>query len=194
MKTKLIVNGYQCSENYGHLFVKIFFQNVGNGEVNLFFFFFEANYSLMKNKFSVLKYINDDFRIKGNNTFEYILFYEEYNTTMHWSQITNPYESVSNTGYVPIHIEKDGIYFEGLSFSNWWYCIGLKKTYSDGSKSGIPGPFYLGTIIVSKVSLWIRIDDIRLIERFPQLKVFCTLKYIKKKGFDIISTIFLISC
>ena len=66
MNEQFVANGYHLSTNYGETFVKIFEQNYKENENSLFVDDNEANFSLKKNKFSVLKYINNDFCIDSS--------------------------------------------------------------------------------------------------------------------------------
>ena len=56
MHEKSKLNGYRASVNYEHLFIQIFRQKTTEASPNLFVNNDEANFSLHKKKFSVLKY------------------------------------------------------------------------------------------------------------------------------------------
>ena len=190
MNEKITLNGYQISENYGCNFIKIFEQRYNCNRANLFKEN-EANFSLTKNKFSLLKFINDDFRI--NDSFEFILYYDELDLIIHWSQKRSIHEITKDVDYTPLHVNESLRLFYGLARSNitasfidgepdsitWYYCIGMRNLYSHETiGTGIPGPYIQNLVVVNKVSLWIRLPNIDLVNKFPHRKTFCTHKVV----------------
>lgn len=201
MNNKLIIRGYHFISAYKHSFIRIFYQNIKNNEKNVFVNNEEANFSLKKNKYSILKYIDNQFRICENGAFEFILLYEEINKTYHWLQNSTIHSKHSlSTGYTPLHIEADDKGFEGLGLSNtahayidgmssndyWWYSIGQKDIYTGYDQIGIPGPVCTNKIVVNEVSLWLRMDEISLIKKLPLLNIFCTNNCARRNRSNII--------
>ena len=138
----------------------------------------EFLYSNTKEKFSILGYLDDSFRIRGN--FEFLLEYPDVEGFNMWTQTVNPLKTQPNqsNGYKPGKISFPRYSWNGLarstsnaSFldgdptsSNWFYAIGQKEEWVN---SAIPGPYDLANEPYSKdiekygtfeVKLWIRID------------------------------------
>ena len=143
---------------------------------------------MKKNKFSLLKFINNDFLI--DSSYEFILYYEELDLILHWSQKRSIHEITNDVIYTPLHVNESLKLFYGLAQTNssfsfidgepaaidtWYYCIGMKKLYSHETLgTGIPGPYFENLVVVNKVSLWIRLPNIDLIKKFPHRKTICT--------------------
>ena len=189
MNERFVANGYHLSTNFNKTFVKIFEQNYNENKNNMFVDNDEANFSLKKNKFSVLKYISDVFFVDSDKNYEYIIFYKELDIIHHWTQNWSIHEIPVHAEYVPLHTNSSMNKFEGLAPSNgtdaslidglvysneWWYSIGLKHLFSTTTAgTGIPGPF----VVVNSVSLWMRIIDITLLDKLPKLlKSFTCMK------------------
>ena len=192
MNENFLVNGYHASTNYNSTFIKIFEQNYNGKRENLFKDDNEANFSLKKNKFSVLKYIDQSFLTRASNAYELIIYYKEIDMILHWSQKWNFHqipvdesieklhvnESIKSlTGLAPSQNATSDSFIDGEAYKNdWWYCIGMKKTFTNKEKeSGIPGPIVDNKcIVVNSVSLWIKIDDITLLKKLPNIKKKCS--------------------
>ena len=167
---------------YGSKWMKIFYHNVEGG------FFINENdvlYNNNENKFSILGYIDDTWKI--NNYFEFLLEYPEVIGCNIWKQSINPRfnseigDNQKAIGYIGINISWTLSNWGGLVKSNpgtdtyldgstggigyWWYSIGSFKPYSNG----IPGP---NDIVVTKVLLWIKVlnNDLIIISKLKKFK------------------------
>ena len=130
-----------------------------------------AKYSLDPNKFSLLKRIDDSFKIDGK--FEFLLKYPNLTGYNHWTQTVNPIKAQPNTenGYVPIEIKWDNNFWHGLSLSNhvtsyldgspnadtWFYSIGTNEyntnEFIPGSDWVVDGKY------LKEVNLWIKVTN-----------------------------------
>ena len=194
MHEKALLNGYHASVNYDNLFVQIFRQTVTKAVPNLFVDDREANFSLKKNRFSVLKYIDDKFRIAADSTFEFIIYYKELNEIIHWTQKTSIHAKTSDTEYVVKHSNNTLHGFEGIGLSindnnaayldgqpsstDWWFSIGLKSIFGN---NGIPGSKHnyatgFKNQVVHEVSMWVRVDNMSLLYSLPALNRICSIK------------------
>ena len=184
-------NGYQIIRKYEKEFVRIFLHDCSHND------FFrnkdEALFSQEKYKQSVLKYVTTNF-IVDDNKYEFILQYPELNLNIHWTQETLITEETLNANS-NIFIDSDPApSFSGLAPSyesnwtlldgsvtnhtpNWWYCIGAYGPLSD-TGNRIPGP-RVGAdgVPVYKVALYIRLNNIMLIDTFPPWKIKCPTLY-----------------
>ena len=197
MNERFVANGYHLSTSYNKTFMKVFEQNYNGEKSNMFVDNSEANFSLKRNKFSVLKFIDDNFRISTNNHFEFILYYKELNLIHHFSQNWSIHSTPVNGEYSPLHTTNQVQLFVGLGPSNndqsfidgevlstdWWYCIGAKEVFkynadiSETVIAGIPGPIIKGKFtVVNGVSLWLRLENIELLDKFPRINKACTYK------------------
>ena len=117
--------------------MKIDYENLYNGSWFLVFFHDsnfgnfktnkEASFSLNKNKYSVLKRIDETFKING--VFEFLLMYPNATGQNHWTQTVSPAYAQPNeeNGYKEINVSWTVNGFHGLSLSN------ASKAYIDGS-------------------------------------------------------------
>ena len=182
MKASVSLNGYKGAFKYNKTFIEISYQNIAKGIHNLYKSTEEANFSLSRNKFSVLKYIDDDFKING--VYEFILYYEELDALIHWNQTKTIHEKNDDVGYHPIHVKSSYRGFTGLAVNkkytssyldgmtnveNWWYCIGATTAYTENKITGMPGPIVSSAILVNATSLWIRLNDFKIFEKLPSL-------------------------
>ena len=147
--------------------IKIFHHNSQNGD-----FFINSNevlFSNKTNKYSILGYINDSWKI--NNSFEFLLEYPQLIGYNRWKQSLHPKDNPEigdnnkAIGYEAINITwkeqkwgglvksnpGDQTFIDGScgSIGHYWYSIGLYVSFN----GGIPGPNY---IVVNEVILWIR--------------------------------------
>ena len=193
------LNGYDIKSNKDEIWVRVFFHNITTGDI--FKTNEEANFTRKrsKNKFSVLKYINEKFKFLNETDlstyYEFQLNYSEVNSNFHWIQETHPTEKVNKTGYKPINFE--GGDFSGLGFSSgnsfldgqtlysgWWYSIGCKMHFED--KNAMPGPKQVYYIRVHDVSLWMRIKSFSLIQYLPLFLPRCTqIKRRRSPNFEL---------
>ena len=156
----------------------------------------EASFSLKKHKYSVLKRIDDTFKING--VFEFILKYPNASGQNHWTQTISPAYAKPNedNGYKPIDISWTSYGFHGLALSSdtntfidgspyestWFYAIGDKNTgfpylpsYSWGDDNK---RFY-------QVYLWMRVKDPLLLRKLFST---CTIR-IKKRSINPFSSL-----
>lgn len=120
-------------------------------------------------------------KLKSSNTYEFRLYYPEYNKTNQWKQTLNPLLSASLTnpvtGYQGIKIEANtsgwgGLEYNGISSlfdgsvanNSWWYAIGtLYSGWGNvcSNANYIPSDSSFATSLNScgatfKVQLWLR--------------------------------------
>ena len=191
METSVLLNGYHGAFKYNKTFIEILNQNIAKGKHNIYSSKEEANFSLSRNKFSVLKYIDDDFKI--NDVYEFIIYYKELDIIIHWNQTKTIHELNNDVGYMPIHVDSNIAYFRGLavneksygsyldgmpSSGDWWYCIGATQTHSENGRTGMPGPKIPSKIEVNVTSLWIRVDSFDILKKLPSIvkKLTCKCK------------------
>ena len=144
----------------------------------------EASYSLKKHKYSVLKKIDDSFKING--AFEFLLKYPNATGQNHWTQTISPAYAQPNVenGYIPINVSWKGNSFHGLSLCS------LSCSYIDGSPFSEDTWFYSIGMISSKpakipayawengdksfyqVYLWLRVIDHSLIRKLFNTRSF----------------------
>lgn len=190
MNELTIIKGYKGTVQYNKKFVRIFYHNIVGNQQNLFRNDKEANFSRFPKRFSVLKYIDANFII--SNKYEFLLYYEELNKSLHWEQTRSIHLNSTNTGYNKLNVDDDQTEFNGLGLtgtdesyidgvpqtSNWWYSIGTKKLHKNSQGyTGIPGPSHPIDYVVNITSLWIRIDNEKVLERLPSLinKISCKI-------------------
>ena len=207
MEDCALINGYRGALIYNKTFVQIYYQNIAKGRNNFFKDNNEANFSLSRNAFSVLKFIDDEFKI--DDVFEFILYYEELKTIIHWSQEVSFHMKVKQTGYRPLHVDDDILYFGGLAVNTiasssyldgmpnsdeWWYSIGSRGLSSYNKRSGFPGPIYTLRTEVNVSSLWIRIDNFKLMRKLPfLLRKFSCKCSIRSNNYFLLLMIFILS-
>jgi hypothetical protein len=168
------VNGYNVIENSSYLWLQVFHHKYPEG--GLFSSNDECNFSLKKNRFSVLKYIDETFKI--NDYYKFIIEYPNENKTIQWDQrmsIMNKNISVepvihtpgfSNFNGLGISSDINSTCFDGnptSSYGNWWYSIGAKTVYLEG----FPGIHGDNSVSTKEVSLWIMIAHLNDTKKFP---------------------------
>ena len=193
------INGIRATNAYGKNFIEVFHHNVKyqkpfENEI-------EANYSLQKNKFSLLSLIDEKFINEDNNPYEFLLIYKEKDIIMHWKQNLSMHTLTSNVGYEKLHIDNELKSFYGLAHSktnesyidgqpssdDWWYAIGVFQLFG----SYIPGPRQTIGIIVFDVSLFVRFNYLYQLQQFPNLS-FCSIRKRECKFFNFILLLMII--
>ena len=134
-------------------------------------------------KFSILKYIDDDFKTDG--VFEFIMQYPERGQFGHWRQELNPLEAEQDSDinvidlgstwetevtFIGLHQSNNGnCFIEGVNtttknITDWYFAIGQKNGWSDTNR--LPG-FYLApsTFAFHQVYLWLKITNLGLLDR-----------------------------
>lgn len=175
-------------EKDGAKWVEVFYHNTNNNTV-WFTDEAEALHCTSQYKYSRLDCL-EQYR-QADGKFEFLLEYPEIPDQFNrWKQTDNPVKveeqnlSTGDTvtkanGFESIHIDWDVI-FGGLlktsgtltsallngvtnNVGRWWYAIGAYDGYTEGSTTGIPGPYGNNGIvnhsIVSEVKLYARISD-----------------------------------
>ena len=165
------------------IFLLIFHQNTYTNDL------FETETEFLEtnsiHKYSILKYINDDFKIGG--VFEFIMEYPEINEYGHWTQTKNPLDaepdenvnvnqinSTWNNDIKFIGLHKSSLqsscYIEGTdlvspttNLPNWYYAIGQKVEWSTNCLAGPYGS--VKRFKIHQVFLWLRIADLNLLKR-----------------------------
>ena len=198
---------YNVKKEHNHEFLQVFYHNVRPGKSNFFIDKKEANFSLNKNKFSLLKYIDSDF-IVDNSKYEFILEYPEYNASIYFSQETSIFENVTDTKYSIIYQSEETANFKGLSLStssstfidgqpysiDWWYSIGSIDSYDNYY---IPGPYLrvdgsFKSRLTKELSLWIRCDSLVLMKKFPIIYSIFSVKIYSKNTHYLTSYMFIL--
>ena len=175
--------------------IKIFYHNVINQEYFSKDDESEIQFINDKNRFSILGYINDEFKI-DNYYYEFLLKYPEYPGYNHWQQTISPLsiDETESNGYKVCNdckLSWTGYSWKGLSRSSrtsetyidgsigshfWWYSIGAMHQHSNKK---FPGPVSGGReMTVSEVYLYLRVSYKILMKLFPHSK-----KEEKIKGF-----------
>lgn len=142
----------------------------------------QAKYSLDPNKFSLLKRIDDSFKIDGS--FEFLLMYPNLTGQNHWRQTVNPIHAEPNqeNGYQEVNVSWKSNNWHGLAVSNlrqtyldgspfngstWFYSIGTTKYLNHVT---IPGPEWsAGGKDFYEVNLWIRITNYIILRKLYEL-------------------------
>ena len=184
-------------ELYNNSWFLVFFHDISYGH---FLNKKEASFSLKKHKYSVLKKIDDSFKING--VFEFLLKYPNATGQNHWTQTVSPAYANPNTenGYAPINVSWTDYFFHGLAISNqtysyidgspfhdsWFYSIGKFscEEYLAGPTWGTEQKRYY------QVFLWMRVNDPHLLKKLFSI---CTIPH-KRHAFNsfTISLLFLI--
>ena len=167
------------------LFLLVFHQNTFTKD-----FFTSQDEFLETNtfhKYSIWKYIDDDF--KTDDVFEFIMEYPETGKFGRWTQTKNPLEAVDEEN---VNVVDKGstwetdMPFNGLHYSNryecfmdgtnlvtqhggntWYFTIGLRMEWS-----GNILPNYKSQVLIEihQVYLWLKITNLNLLKRiFPQI-------------------------
>ena len=137
-------------------------------------------------KYSILGYINDDFKV--SDTFEFIMEYPEKGVYGHWTQKINPLEAEgeANVGLQERNSTWDKrVSFNGLHRSSkpnscflegtnemdindsprWYYSIGSKRSWNGNY---IPAYYHgVDTFAFHEVLLWLKITNLQLLNRIP---------------------------
>ena len=179
----IFIDGYRVKEYNSSSWLQIYHQNTFKG--GFFKDYKQCNFSLKKNLFSVIGLTDESFKI--SDKYHYLLHYKELNDAyFEWEQATLIQENVSSVPYsfynksftnfagiAPSYLPSDAC-FDGTPGDNiyTWYSIGRIEKYSDA----MPGPALNGTgKVIADVSLYIKIDDMQRLQRFPVLKTLCTV-------------------
>ena len=155
---------------FGVNWLKIFYHYSGNGDY--FLNFNEALNISSPNKYSILLFIDDKYKI--NNKFEFLLEYPEFNNYNRWKQSKHPLNNLDNDqlveGYEPIYIgfnsgwvglvksSDSRTVIDGHAGGYWYYSIGTQ--IGGWTNNQFPGP-PPNSNSVKNCSLWLRIDNIK---------------------------------
>ena len=166
----------------GNIWLKIFHHKYPQGK--LFTSDEECNLSLHENKFSVLKYIDETFKI--DNYYKFLLEYPNEKRFVRWDQelsIMTKYSSVSAVVHtkglsyfngVAVSSENDKTCFDGSpdsQINKWWYSIGTKVDYH----GGFPGIWNSADKETNEMSFWIMIKHVSDINKIPVFRQICSL-------------------
>ena len=177
---KFFSNSQGCQE----LFLLIFHQNTINNDLfKTEDEFLETNTA---NKYSILKHIDDDFKING--LFEFIMDYPEIKEYGRWTQTKNPLNAKPDedvdvqekestwdkeVNFIGLHQSslKTACFIEGTDavsqntgLPNWYYAIGQKIKWE--STNYLAGPYYSNKKLnIHQVFLWLKIADLHLLKR-----------------------------
>ena len=165
------------------IFLLIFHQNTFTNDL------FETESECLKtnsiHKYSILKYINDDF--KTGDVFEFIMEYPEINEYGHCTQSKNPLEAepnqdvnvrqmnstwVNGMNFIGLHQSSNPsmCYLEGTDHissvtgqPDWYYAIGQKVPWNTNC---LAGPYASEKRLkIHQVFLWLKISNIDLLKR-----------------------------
>ena len=170
----------------------IFHHNVSGG---FFKTHKEALFSFKPDKYSILGYIDDSFKI--NDKFEFVLIYPENPGYNHWTQKINPIHAQpnENNGYEEINCSWKSNSWKGLSISSYspstfldgspfvsscFYAIGQihNEPKYPNSLAGPEWTFNRGGQTYHRVDLYMRVDDVTLLHKIHQLS---TIKQINNQ-------------
>ena len=180
---------YFTIEDKNELYLQIFYHSIRNNQ------FFKVKqeflYSNTKDKFSILFYINDEFKTP-EDVFDFILEYPDTGEYGHFTQRINPINA-NYSDNIDVKIQPDttwnnditfvGLhqseapqytYIEGVhSFSyvnnapEWYYAVGAREKWH----GIIPGYRYnTNKTEFYQVSLWIKLNDICLLNYIPMFQ------------------------
>ena len=110
------INGIRATSVYGKNFIEINHQSTKHH--TLFEDVYEANYSLHKDKFSLLSLIGEDFINSDTNAYEYLLVYIEPNVLIHWQQTKSIHSHENNVEPEILHADASLKSFNGLACSS----------------------------------------------------------------------------
>ena len=148
-------------------------------------------FSMAQNRFSVLTFIDETFKSKDTNKYEFMLVYPELNCIIHWEQKSNIHINTRETEFKTLDANESISLLDGLAPStnrtalldgqtqhvDWWFAIGSTRSYYEG----IPGPVISENgRIITESSLWIRFDDLKQISRFPKRICTCRVRTYSK--------------
>ena len=145
----------------------------------------EVLLSYKKNKYSILYFFDDSFRL-SDNTFHFLMEYPEGSCSYFWSQTKNPLTTPNDEDVSMINLNlscEGSIEFSGLSLSDspsytfldgmpsnkdnkdsWHFPIGQKGQTQNQDR--IPVYSYSSNPIITEVNLWVQIEDFSLLSRF----------------------------
>ena len=157
------------------LWLKVFYHNATFGDY--FSSTEETLDSHTPQKFSILKYIDDSFKVREK--FEFLLEIPGIRGFNRWRQLINPKETKTETNettneYQPVKISWPWRFFGGLSRSNsnhnaffdcsagnndlWWYPIGARRRHTIDNTIPLIGDRYQGP----EIALWIRFPSLSI--------------------------------
>ena len=192
------LNGNRVTTFDGHDFIEIFYHNINYSGV---FTKEDVNYSLSKNKLSLLKLVDERFILSESNAYEFLLVYKSENVILHWEQTKSIHSNTNDVGYNPLHVSESNLYFGGISVSSynrsyldgipnqsiWWYAIGIYFKFN----GSIPGPYTPNKSLVNEVSFSVRFVNLDQLNDFPNLIYRCYTQ-IKRYKINNSFTLFLI--
>ena len=166
-----------------HQFLLLVHHKLTPEQNNYFQTYEEFLFSIDVNKYSVMGYFDDSFKIENNFTF--LIEYPEYQCFVFFQQEKNPIHTSNNgdVGYFFVNntCEED-VEFKGLTTSQgnsfldgvndkehpnyWHYAIGQTRDWHRDAHNQIPG-FKLGyTPKIMEVNFWVKLKNLSLLERF----------------------------
>ena len=164
-----------------HQFLLLFHHKLITEPLNYFKSYQEFLFSMDVNKYSVMRYFDDSFKIENNFTF--MIEYPEHKCFVFFQQEKNPMitESNADVGYLFVNNTCDeNIEFKGLTKSNgnayldgandvehqhyWSYAIG--QTGNTAGYNQIPGFRKEVTQKIMEVNFWVKLKNLSLLERF----------------------------
>ena len=171
-----LIFGVVCERKFfkGATWLKIFYHDSSSGK-------FFSNYSEVLKfssscKFSVIGEVDSKYKYKDK--YEFLLEYPEFNKYNRWRQTLNPkdnpeVEGQKAKGYEAIDIAYSGMYWGGLVKSSytqsafdgsaghkyWYFAIGCYQSWPSDNKFPGPAIYEFNYYVVSKVILWVRIDN-----------------------------------
>ena len=182
-KRSLTLRYFPVNDQVEERFLLVFHHNTINS--NFFNSYSEFLSTDSIDKYSILGFIDDDFKI--DNSFEFIMEYPETSKYAHWKQDINPLEGERNeitcniidktwnedptNPFVCLHkserINKTYVEgTEGLSSQvkpQYYYSIGLRETwYNNHLPAYISSPT---TSNIHEVFLWLKITDLNLLKK-----------------------------
>ena len=163
-----------------HQFLLLLHHKLITEPLNYFTSYQEFLFSMDENKYSIMGYFDDSFKIDNNFTF--MIEYPEYNCFVFFQQEKNPMNTENNAdvGYLFVNNTcNETIEFKGLTKSQggayldgtneeeypayWYYGIGQIKGWSGHQ---IPGFLREQTPMIMEVNFWVKLNNLSLLKRF----------------------------
>ena len=170
-----------------HQFLLLFHHKLITEPLNYFTSYQEFLFSMDENKYSVMEYFDDSFKIE--NEFTFMIEYPEHNCFVFFQQEKNPLNTENNADVGHLFVNNtcdENVEFKGLTKSQgnayldganeeehphyWHYGIGQKGDWSGHDQmAGFKGDL---TPKIMEVNFWVKLKNLSLLERFIK-KITC---------------------
>ena len=163
-----------------HQFLLLLHHKLVEGQFTYFTSYQECLLSLNENKYSILEYFDDSFKIDGKFTF--MIEYPDCNCFVFFQQEKNPLNTPNNADVGHLFVNntcKGNIEFKGLTLNNygafldgcndeekpndWFYAIGQRNPWAYHQLAGF---IYAYTPKIMEVNFYVKLKNLSLLERF----------------------------